>query len=322
MTVATKPKLLDRMRDALRVRHYAIRTEQCYVDWVKRFILFHGKRHPSEMGAVEVNEFLTHLAVAGRVTAGTQTQALCAILFLYRAVLETEPGWLGEVVRANKPRRLPVVLTRDEARAVLAELDGPYRLIGMLLYGCGLRLLECLRLRVKDIEWGLNQVIVREGKGDKDRRTMLPEAVKADLRAHLESRRQLHERDLKRGRGAVYLPHALERKLPSAAKDWVWQYVFVSRQESRDPRSGAIRRHHVHEGTFGREMRRAVQAARLEKRATSHAFRHSFATHLLADGYDIRTIQELLGHADVETTMIYTHVLNQGGRGVKSPLDG
>jgi integron integrase len=315
-------KLLDRMREALRVRHYAIRTEDCYVDWARRFILFHGKRHPTEMAAPEINAFLTDLAVRGKVTASTQTQALCALLFLYRVVLEVQPGWLGEVVRAHRPQRLPVVLSREEVRRVLAELDGAPRLIGFLLYGAGLRLLEALRLRVKDVEWDLNQVVVRQGKGDKDRRTMLPRAAREPLREHLERVRGLHAADLAAGGGAVYLPHALEKKYPRAAREWCWQYVFPSAKLSTDPRSGAVRRHHLDEGAVSRRFREAVRRAGLEKRATPHSLRHSFATHLLEDGHDIRTIQELLGHADVETTMIYTHVLNKGGRGVDSPLDG
>jgi integron integrase len=316
-----QPKLLERMREALRVRHYALRTEDCYVQWARRYILFHNKRHPQEMGAAEINRFLSHLAVQGKVSASTQTQALCALVFLYKVVLEQEPGWLGEVIRASRPKRLPVVLSKEEAAGVLGELAGTYRLIGMLLYGSGLRLLECLRLRVKDIDWGLKQIIVREGKGDKDRRTMLPEAVKEELRGQLERVKALHQRDLKEGFGRVYLPHALERKLPGAAAEWVWQYVFPSVQRSRDPRSGEVRRHHAHEGSVSRAITQAVRRSGIQKRATSHWFRHSFATHLLEDGYDIRTIQELLGHANVETTMIYTHVLNKGGRGVRSPLD-
>jgi integron integrase len=273
------------------------------------------------MGAAEINQFLTHLAVDGKVSASTQTQALCGLLFLYRVVLEQEPGWLGEVIRAHRPKRLPVVLSRDEVTRVLAELEGTYRLIALLLYGSGLRLLEGLRLRVKDVDGGLNQIVVREGKGDKDRRTVLPAAIGAELRAHLEQVQQLHAQDLKAGFGQVYLPHALERKFPKAAGEWIWQYVFPSRQRSADPRSGAVRRHHLHEGSVAREITQAVRKAGLQKRARSHSFRHSFATHLLEDGYDIRTIQELLGHENVETTMIYTHVLNRGGRGVKSPLD-
>ena len=320
-TAPRQPKLLDRMRNALRVRHYAIRTEECYVDWAKRFILFHNKRHPNEMGAAEVNRFLTHLAVEGKVSASTQTQALCAILFLYKTVLEMDPGWLGEVVRARRPKRLPIVLSRDEVRRVLVQLDGTHRLIGCLLYGAGLRLLECLRLRVKDIEWDMNQLVIREAKGNKDRRTMLPRTVRESLRESLDAVRRLHDSDLKAGYGSVWLPHALERKYPNMPREWCWQYVFPSAKRSTDPRSGVVRRHHLDEGAVSRRFREAVKKAKLEKRATPHSLRHSFATHLLEDGQDIRTIQELLGHANVETTMIYTHVLNKGGRGVDSPLD-
>jgi integron integrase len=317
----TSPKLLDRLRNACRVRHYSIRTEEAYYDWAKRFILFHNKRHPQEMGVAEINEFLTHLAVARRVSASTQNQAFSAILFLYKVVLGVDPGLITGAIRANRPKRLPVVLTRDEVRRVLSQLDGTYRLMGQLMYGSGLRLIECLRLRVKDIDFGRGEVIIREGKGNKDRRTMLPTAVRTGLTAHLERVRQLHAKDLAAGFGRVFLPDALERKLPNAAAEFVWQYVFPSAKMSRDPRSGVMRRHHAHEAAVSRAVTQAVRAAGLTKRATSHSFRHSFATHLLEDGYDIRTVQELLGHEDVSTTMIYTHVLNKGGQAVRSPLD-
>ena len=315
------PRLLDRVREACRVRHYSIRTEDAYADWIKRFILFHGKRHPLEMGAAEINRFLTHLAVVGNVAASTQNQAFSALLFLYQKVLEVDPGRIEGVIRAKRPKRLPVVLTRSEVRLVLAQLMGTYRLIGQVLYGSGLRLLECLRLRVKDLDFEQGEIVVREGKGDKDRHTVLPEAVKLELGRHLEAVRRLHEQDLARGLGRVYLPHALDRKLPAAAGEWCWQYVFPSAVLSVDPRSGVRRRHHAHEGAVSRAITAAVRAAGISKRATSHSFRHSFATHLLEAGYDIRTVQELLGHEDVATTMIYTHVLNKGGKGVKSPLD-
>jgi integron integrase len=319
---ASQPRLLDRIREACRLRHYSIRTETVYVDWIKRYILFHHKRHPLEMGAAEINAFLTHLAVAGRVSASTQNQAFSALLFLYQKVLEVDPGRIAGVVRAVRPKRLPVVLTRDEVRRVIEQLDGTFALMVRLLYGSGLRLLECLRLRVKDIDFGRNEITVRQGKGDKDRRTMLPLSVKAELEAHLRRVRQLHERDLSRGFGSVWLPEALERKLPNASREWCWQWVFSSAVLSVDPRTGIKRRHHAHEGSVSRAITQAVRRAGLSKRATSHSFRHSFATHLLEAGYDIRTVQELLGHEDVSTTMIYTHVLNRGGRGVKSPLDG
>lgn len=314
-------KLLDQVRVACRVRHYSIRTEDAYVAWSKRFIFFHNKRHPLEMGAAQINAFLTHLAVDAHVSASTQNQAFSALLFLYRSVLEVEPGLIEGVIRAKRPKRLPVVLTKSEVRLVLAQLTGTYRLIGQILYGSGLRLLECLRLRVKDLDFEQEEILVREGKGDKDRHTMLPETLRDDLHRHLEAVRRLHEQDLARGFGKVYLPHALDRKLPAAAAEWRWQYVFPSANLSVDPRSGVRRRHHAHEAAVSRAITAAVRRAGIAKRATSHAFRHSFATHLLEAGYDIRTVQELLGHEDVSTTMIYTHVLNKGGKGVKSPLD-
>jgi integron integrase len=318
---AHPPRLLDQVRNACRVRHYSIRTEAAYADWVKRFVLFHGKRHPRELGATEINAFLTHLAVVGHVAAATQNQAFSALLFLYKCVLQVEPGRIEGVIRAKRPERLPVVLTRAEVRRVLDQLEGTYRLIGRLLYGAGLRLIECLRLRVKDLDFAMHQIVVREGKGAKDRRTMLPKAVQPDLLDHLVRVRQLHDRDLQRGFGRVYLPHALDRKLPNAAADWLWQYVFPSANLSVDPRSGAKRRHHAHAAAVSRAITAAVRASGIAKRATSHSFRHSFATHLLSDGYDIRTVQELLGHADVATTMIYTHVLGEGAQAVRSPLD-
>jgi integron integrase len=318
-----QPKLLDRVRAAVRLRHYSLRTEDCYVQWVRRFILFHDKRHPLEMGAAEINQFLTDLAVRGHVSASTQNQAFAALLFLYQKVLEVEPGRIAGVVRAKRPGRLPVVLSREEVRRVLGELQGEYRLIGLLQYGAGLRLIECLRLRVKDLEWDLNQILVRHGKGGKDRRTVLPAVVRDPLAGHLRGVQDQHRRDLARGLGRVRLPDALDRKLPAATTAWVWQWVFPSATLSTDPRSDSreLLRHHLHEGTVMRKVQEAVARAGLTKRATSHAFRHSFATHLLEDGHDIRTVQELLGHADVGTTMIYTHVLNRGGHGVQSPLD-
>ena len=315
------PKLLDQARDRLRVKHYSIRTETQYLHWIKRFILFHGKRHSREMGAVEVEAFLTHLAVEGRVAAATQNQALSALLFLYREVLNIDLPWLDKVVRAKQPQRLPVVLTRQEVTAILDRMSGVHGLMARLLYGTGMRLMECVRLRVKDVDFERAEIVVREGKGAKDRITMLPQALIGPLQDHLRWRRQLFADDKAKGRAAVYLPDALDKKYPNAVVDWLWQYIFPSGSYSIDPRSGEERRHHIDEKLLQRAVKRAVQASGVAKLATPHTFRHSFATHLLQSGYDIRTVQELLGHADVATTMIYTHVLNKGGRGVTSPLD-
>jgi integron integrase len=316
-----EPKLLDRVRDALRVRHMSLRTEKAYLHWIRRYILFHGKRHPREMGEPEINAFLTHLAVEGQVSASTQTQALCALLFLYRIVLEREVGELEGLVRAKRRRKLPVVLTADEVKRVLAHLGSADRTFLSLLYGTGMRLMEALRLRVKDVDFAYDQITIRDGKGAKDRVTMLPASLKADLRDHLTKVRKQHEEDLRAGRGRVYLPDALSRKYPSAAAEWGWQYVFPAAGLSADPRSGEWRRHHLHERGLQRAFHDAVRAAGIVKAATCHTLRHSFATHLLMNGYDIRTVQELLGHRSVQTTMIYTHVLNRGGRGVQSPVD-
>jgi integron integrase len=318
---ARKPKLLEQVREAIRIRHYSLRTEEAYVGWIKRFILFHGKRHPLEMGEQEIAQFLSALAIDHRVSASTQNQALCAVLFLYRYVLGQSPGWLEDVVRAKRPQRLPVVLTRPELKALLGALEGVHWLMASLLYGAGLRLMECLRLRVKDIEFATNRIVVREGKGNKDRRTMLPAAVKAPLAAHLEQARQLHQHDLAQGFGRVYMPDALQRKYPHANREWGWQWVFPALQISLDPRSGEQRRHHLHESVLQRAVKEAARKVGMVKSVSCHTLRHSFATHLLEDGYDIRTIQELLGHRDVKTTMVYTHVLNRGGKGVYSPMD-
>ncbi|MBI3242352.1 MAG: integron integrase [Chloroflexi bacterium] len=317
-----KKPLLEQMRDALRARHYSIRTETSYVDWAKRFILFHHKRHPETMGAPEINAFLTHLAVEQNVAASTQTQALSAILFLYRGVLHLDIDEPLDIVRAKKPERLPVVLAKDEVQAILRQMSGDHQLMAKLLYGSGLRLMECLRLRVKDLDFAQHQIIVREGKGMKDRVTMLPDQLREPLQAHLARVKQLHQNDLEKGYGVVYLPFALERKYPNANKEWHWQYVFPSDRLSPDPRSPEIiRRHHVDESGLQKAVRQATRQAGILKPVGPHTFRHSFATHLLESGYDIRTVQELLGHADVRTTMIYTHVLNRGGLAVKSPLD-
>jgi len=316
------PRLLDLVVDAIRRRHYSYRTEQAYLQWIKRFVWFHGKRHPREMGAAEVTAFLTHLARERDVSSSTQNQALSALLFLYGKVLEIELPWMKDIDRAKRPVRVPVVLTRDEVRALLARLEGTKWLMASLLYGSGLRLRECLKLRVKDADFGYRQITVRDGKGAKDRVTMLPAALVDPLRSHLARVRTLHERDLVEGYGAVEIPFALERKYPNAAREWAWQYVFPSRKLSADPRSGIIRRHHVYDDVLPRAISQAARAAGIAKPVGSHTLRHSFATHLLAGGHDIRTVQELLGHSDVSTTMVYTHVLNKGGRGVASPLDG
>lgn len=315
------PRLLDQVRDRIRVKHYSIRTETQYLQWIRRFILFHDKRHPRDMGAAEVEAFLTHLAVEGRVAAATQNQALSALLFLYREVLGINLPWLDGVVRAKLPQRLPVVLTRQEVSGLLDRMNGLHGMMARLLYGTGMRLMECVRLRVKDVDFEQAEIVVRDGKGAKDRVRMLPQSLIGPLQEHLRWRRQLFEDDKAKGRAAVYLPNALDKKYPNAETDWAWQYVFPAAGFSIDPRSGDERRHHVDEKALQRAVKKAVQASGMAKLATPHTFRHSFATHLLQSGYDIRTVQELLGHADVATTMIYTHVLNKGGRGVTSPLD-
>ena len=318
---ASSPRLLDQVRGKIRLKHYSLRTKQAYSDWIRRFILFHGKRHPRDLGAVEVEAFLTDLAVAGKVAASTQNQAKSALLFLYKEVLDLELPWLDNIEQAKAPKRLPVVLTRAEVQSLLGRLQGVHWLVANLLYGTGMRLMECLRLRVKDIEFARGEVLVRDGKGFKDRVTMLPQSLVAPLRSQLAQVRVVHERDLADGCGATYLPYALERKYPAAARDWCWQYAFPAADLSVDPRSGAVRRHHLGDQAIQRALKQAVRDAGLTKPATPHTLRHSFATHLLEGGYDIRTVQELLGHSDVSTTMIYTHVLNRGGRGVVSPLD-
>ena len=315
------PKLLDQLRSKIRLKHYSIRTETQYVHWVRRFILYHDKRHPKLMGAPEVEAFLSDLAVRGTVAASTQNQALSALLFLYREVLALELPWMAEMVRAKRPARLPVVLTVREVTAVLERMSGVHGLLARLLYGTGLRLMEAMRLRVKDLDFERLEILVRDGKGNKDRVSMLPSKLVLPLQEQLLLRRQLFDQDAIKGLHSVYLPDALERKYANAAMDWRWQYVFVAGSYSIDPRSGIERRHHLDEKLLQRAMKKAVEAAGLTKIATPHTLRHSFATHLLQSGYDIRTVQELLGHADVATTMIYTHVLNKGGKGVQSPLD-
>jgi len=317
-----KPRLLDRVRTALRSRHYSRRTEEAYVAWIRRYILFHGKRHPMEMGAPEITRFLSFLAVDGKVAASTQNQALSALLFLYREVLELDVPWLDGLVRAKRPERLPVVLTREEVRAVIQRLEGVPRLMAYLLYGAGLRVLECCRLRVQDVDFATNQIVVRGGKGDKDRVTMLPVAVKRALARHLESVREQHQDDLKHGAGWVELPTALMRKYPNAGREWAWQWVFPATRIYFHRETRQRRRHHLHESVLQRVVKSAVRKAGIAKRGTPHTLRHSFATHLLEENHDIRTVQELLGHRDVTTTQIYTHVLNRGPSGVRSPADG
>ncbi len=313
--------LLDRVRACIRLRHYSIRTEEAYVQTIKRFILFHHKRHPQQMGAEEIRQYLSHLATEGQVSASTQNQALSALLFLYREVLGIELPFIDGIERAKRPVRVPVVLTRDEANNILSQLSGVYYLMACLLYGSGLRVMECVRLRVKDVDFGYKQITVRDGKGEKDRRTVLPVSLIEPLRRQLTRTKLLYEEDLQRGYGKVYLPYALGRKYPHAAAEWAWQWVFPANKLSNDPRSGQSRRHHASEDMLQSEVKRAVKRAGIAKRVSCHTFRHSFATHMLESGYDIRTVQELLGHSSVQTTQIYTHVLNRGGHGVKSPLD-
>lgn len=316
-----KPRLLDQVRAAIRTRHYSYRTEEAYIGWIRRFILFHRKRHPAEMGGTEVSAFLTSLAVERRVAASTQNQALAAILFLYKHVLGRDLGWVDDIVRAKRPERLPVVLTHEEVARLLAAVDGVAWITLMLMYGSGLRLMECLRLRVKDIEFGRCEIVVREGKGNKDRVTMLPSAVVGRLQVHLGRVRKLHERDLAGGFGRVAMPGALARKYPNADREWGWQWIFPASTISADPRTGERRRHHLHESVPQRAVREARRVAGITKPVGPLTLRHCFATHLLEGGYDIRTVQELLGHRDVKTTMIYTHVLNRGAGGVRSPAD-
>ena len=321
-TPSGPPRLLDQVRLVLRRRHYSHRTEEAYLGWMRRYIAFHGLRHPRELPDEAITTYLTHLAVRERVSASTQNQALNALLFLYRQVLGRELGALGDTVRARTPERLPVVLARDEVRAVLGELTGEYRLIGLLLYGSGLRLLECLELRVKDVDLARRQIIVRRGKGQKDRAVPLPEAVTALLPDHLREVQRVFEADGRAGLGGVALPEGIGRKFPNAARQWGWQFLFPAGRVCRDPRWGPPTRFHLHETAVQREVTAAVRRVGITKRVTCHTFRHSFATHLLEDGYDIRTVQELLGHRDVSTTMIYTHVLRRGASGVRSPADG
>jgi integron integrase len=317
-----KPKLLDRLSDAIKSRHYSRSTEKTYRSWVKRFICFHGVRHPEEMAEKEVNAFVTHLAVEGKVSASTQTQALSAIVFLYRHVIKRELGQLEGLVRARKSKHLPVVLTKEEVRMVIDNLRCESWLVSMLLYGAGLRVREGLRLRVKDVDFRANRLLLRDVKGRKDRLTMLPQTVKNPLEEHLMRVRDIHESDLAQGHGRVVMPNALNKKYPSASVEWGWQWVFPASGRWFDQKTKKEYRHHLHETVIQKAVKKAVREAGLTKRATPHTFRHSFATHLLENGYDIRTVQELLGHKNIKTTMIYTHVLNKGGKGVHSPADG
>jgi integron integrase len=316
-----RTRLLDQLRQVMRARHYSYRTEQSYAHWARRYILFHGKRHPKDMGAGEINTFLSHLAVEGRVSAATQNQALAALLFLYKEVLKVEVPWMDGVIRAKRSQRLPEVLTKREVRAVLEHMPPAKRLMAGLLYGSGLRLNECLNLRIKDLELERGEVMVRDGKGGKDRVTVLPKSLVPTLREHLARHKAWFEIVKADGRARCSMPDALERKYPDAPFEWKWQYLFPAPKPSKDPRSGQIKRHHLSETGLQRAVKAAVRAAGITKNVSCHTFRHSFATHLLEDGYDIRTVQELLGHSDVSTTMIYTHVLNKGGRGVTSPAD-
>jgi integron integrase len=319
--MAQPPRLLEQVRDRIRARHMSYRTEKTYLYWIRRFIRFHKLRHPRELAGPEIEAFLTTLAVDNKVAAATQNQALAALLFLYRGVLEVDLPWLANVVRAKRPQHLPVVLTREEVKEVLARLHGTEWLVVSMLYGAGMRVTECLQLRVKDVELARRELVIRDAKGQKDRVTVLPQMLVPHLRDHLERVRILHAEDIRGNRPGVSLPFALRRKYPHAATSWVWQWVFPSRSFCRDPYSGELVRFHLQPQTVQRSVKLAIRAAGIEKPASCHTFRHCFATHLLEDGYDIRTVQELLGHADVKTTMIYTHVLNRGGRGVKSPLD-
>ncbi len=313
--------LLDKVREAVRVRHYSRRTEQAYVGWIRRFVVANGKRHPRELGAREVEAFLTRLASDHDVAAGTQNQALAAILFLYRDVLKIDLPWMEDVVRAKRPRRIPAVLSREEVTRMLAVLDGQAWLMAALLYGTGMRLMECVRLRVKDVDFARNEIVVRDGKGGKDRRVPLPRRLRDPLEAAVQRIRVLHAHDVSQGAGNVWLPHALAKKYPNAGRELGWQYVFPAQRLSRDPRGGGVRRHHVDESVLQRAIKRAREQAGIDKPATCHTLRHSFATHLLDAGADIRTVQELLGHKDVATTQVYTHVLQRGAGGVLSPLD-
>jgi integron integrase len=319
--VKSPTKLLDQVRNCIRLKGYSIRTENAYVSWIKRFILFHNKRHPQEMGKLEIEAFLTHLAVNRNVASSTQNQAFNALLFLYSNVLNRDMPQNINALRSKKAVRTPTVMTRKETLKLIEMMHGSHQLMAKLMYGCGLRVMECIRLRVKDIDFEMNQIIVRDGKGKKDRITVLPEGIKKAINEHLVYVKRLHQNDVAKGFGRVYLPYALAKKYRNAERQWGWQYVFPSKTLSKDPRSGMVRRHHLHVSSIQKAIRTAADVSAIVKPVGCHTLRHSFATHLLAEGYDIRTVQELLGHKDVSTTMIYTHVLNRGGKGVRSPLD-
>ena len=320
-TQPQKPRLLDQVRQVIRRKGYSYKTEKSYVGWIKRFILYHGKRHPRDMGPAEIEQFLTHLAVDLNVAASTQNQALQAILFLYREVLQRPIDAELNYLYAKRPKRLPVVLSRDEVQRVLNAMEGTPKLVVQLLYGSGLRLIEALRLRIKDIDFDQQHILVRDGKGFKDRVTLLPQTLVPDLKQQIQRSKMIYEQDLRNGYSGVSLPYAIERKYRNAPREWGWQYVFPSTQLAKDPRTGLLKRHHLHESAVQRAVRRAAQLAGIDKHVTPHVFRHSFATHLLETGYDIRTVQELLGHKDVKTTIIYTHVMRKGPFAVRSPLD-
>lgn len=314
-------KILDLVRESIRLKHYSIRTEEAYVNWIKRYILFHNKKHPVDLSEVHIRKYLSHLAVKQKVAASTQNQALNAIVYLYKNILKIELGDLGTIERAKRSRSIPVVFSQTEAKNVLDNMSGVNKLMASLLYGTGMRLMECVRLRIKDVDFGNNQILVRDGKGNKDRITVLPEKLKEILKIQIKRVKLTHQQDLLEGFGTVHLPNALSKKYPSAGKSIGWQFIFPASKVSKDPRSDKVHRHHIHESLLQKAVNKAIKKTKIEKPASCHTFRHSFATHLLENGYDIRTVQDLLGHANVKTTMIYTHVLNKGGLAVKSPLD-
>lgn len=314
-------KLLDRLKNTIRTKHYSKKTEESYCSWTKRFILYHHKKHPKDMGETEIRQFINHLAVHKKLAASTQNQALCAILFLYKEVLDIELDNIDKIRWAKKAKRLPVVFSRNEVKQILEKLSGVYKLMVMLMYGSGLRMKECMQLRIKDIDLENKQIIVRAGKGNKDRYTILPKLIEEELKRHINSVKTIHKKDIAEGCGSVYLPYALDRKYPNAGKKIGWQFLFPSKNLSVDPDSGLMRRHHLHERTLQRKVKKAISAAGIQKHGGCHTFRHSFATHLLEDGVNVRAVQELLGHKKLETTMVYTHVMNKSKAGIESPAD-